>query len=181
MSKQFQRLQYTGTDTCDLQGIILLDTPKQALVTPVHKGKLQKEALRRDCFSDFKPSRSRLRQRLQNVGRTTALKESSRRCIKDLSLQLISDDNFKEATDFIDEHMSDNDILRDSLQCWRTLLGQWKKVLVRDIKNTTELYQALRCDSSTEAQKILADRTIRECPCTIDGMFRPSGQRSLRK
>ena len=106
MSKQFQRLQYTGTDICGLQGIIVFDAPKETLVTPVLKGKLQKEALRRDCLSDFKPSRSRFRQRLENVGRTTALKESSRRCIRDVLLQLISDDSmtilsdFWEATDY---------------------------------------------------------------------------------
>ena len=84
-----------------------------------------------------------------------ALRRSLRRCIIDVPLRLIVDDSlaimsdFWRAMDFIDEHVSDNDILRDNLQCWRTLLGQWKSTFAHDVTYMTYLDRMYRCHPDT--------------------------------
>ena len=92
-----------------------------------------------DCFSKYTPSCQRFRDQLNNPANFAALSKSPQGSIKDIILRFILEDNleilsdFREALDFIDVHLSDDIILRQRVQQWRYLLGQWKCHLSNDI------------------------------------------------
>ena len=56
-------------------------------------------------------------------------------------MEIMSD--FRDALDFIDEHLSDDSVLRKCLQTWRVLLGQWKRNLSNDISSMAYAAQHL--------------------------------------
>ena len=56
-------------------------------------------------------------------------------------LEILSD--FREALDFIDENMFDDNMLRSCVQNWRYLFGQWKRNLANDVSSIAYVTQAL--------------------------------------
>ena len=56
-------------------------------------------------------------------------------------MEIMSD--FRNALDFIEEHLSDDHVLRECLQTWRVLLGQWKRNLSNDISSMAYAAQTL--------------------------------------
>ena len=69
--------------------------------------------------------------------------------IKSLIAQLDIDDHletmsdFRDALDYIDLNMTDNEILRHHVQHWRLLYGQWKKHLSSDISSIAYFHHAV--------------------------------------
>lgn len=102
-----------------------------------------------DCFSDFKPSRQRFREQLDISANFAAFTHTPEHSIRDMILRFLLDDHmeimsdFREALDFTDEHMSDDEALRTCLQDWRRLLGQWKRNLSNDLRSIAYVTQSL--------------------------------------
>ena len=92
-----------------------------------------------DCFSRYTPSCQRFRDQLNSPEMVAAFTKSPQGSTKDIILRFILDDHleimsdFREALDFIDVHLSDDNVLRQRVQQWRYLLGQWKSHLSNDI------------------------------------------------
>ena len=63
------------------------------------------------------------------------------RFLLDDHMEIMSD--FREALDFTDEHMSDDEALGTCLQDWRHLLGQWKRNLSNDLRSIAYVTQSL--------------------------------------
>lgn len=100
------------------------------------------------------PSRQRFREHLEMQENFTASMQNPERSTRDLILRYVLDDHMdimsdlREALDYIDEHVSDDEVLRSCLQNWRHLLGQWKKNFSNDVQSIAYLGQFLLLQSS---------------------------------
>ncbi|KAL8794829.1 MAG: hypothetical protein Q9195_002657 [Heterodermia aff. obscurata] len=115
-----------------------------------------------DCFSEYTPSCRRFRDQLQNPTNFAGLTKSPQGSTKDIILRFILDDHleimsdFRAALDFIDLHLSDDNVLRQRVQQWRYLLGQWKSRLSNDISYISYVTRVLhgnRPDSESVHRK----------------------------
>lgn len=117
-------------------GVILFDAPRKGWVTheDYRRPKKRSAAKERkpephDCFSYFMPSRQRFREQFRIPMNFEALTQSPEQSIRDIVVRSMVKDHmefmskFRKTLDFIDEHMSNDRILRDSLQHWRDLFG----------------------------------------------------------
>ena len=126
-------------------GLVVFDTRRQIYVDDIkiESGKEEPEPLRTsmDHFTYFIPCHQRFKDQLQIPTNLEALTENTPQSVKDIILRFILDDHmeimddFRNALDFIDEHLSDDKVLRECLQTWRVLLGQWKRNLSNDISS----------------------------------------------
>ena len=134
-------------------GLVVFDTRRQIYVDDIkiESGKKEPEPSRTSMehFTYFIPCYQRFKEQLQIATNLTALKENPTQSVKDIILRFILDDHmeimsdFRNALDFIDEHLSDDQVLRECLQTWRVLLGQWKRNLSNDISSMAYAAQTL--------------------------------------
>lgn len=116
---------------------------------PTTEDSATKGASLQDCFSRFTPSRQRFREQLLMPENFAALTGSPEHSIRVMILRFILTDHmeimsdFREALDFIDENLSNDDVLRSCLQDWRKLFGQWKRSFSNDVSSIAYVIQAL--------------------------------------
>ena len=88
--------------------------------------------------------------------------------IRDIVLRLIVHDHaevmyyFRGALDYIDEHMSDDNILRSCLQHWRYILGRWKRNLANDTTSIAHITQTLTYNSRFDSELASANDSVTE-------------------
>ena len=131
-----------------------------------------------DCFSEYTASCRRFRDQLNSPANFAALTRSPQGSIKNIILKFILDDHleimsdFREALDFIDEHLSDDNVLRKRVQQWRYLLGQWKSHLSSDITYISYITRvithetSLNNDPTTESTG--TKRSVKSLPIRAD-------------
>lgn len=132
-----------------------------------------------DRFSGFVPSRERFRRRLKTTTALSLLVQDPKRTIRNILFQIIADDSmeilsdFRDVLDVVDESMSDDRLLRQCLQSWRILFGQWKKNLPNDLRSVTYMSDILFRDS--DAQHVGIDQPHSTSINKPDeGLFAPS-------
>ena len=112
-------------------------------------GEVTTSRVSRECFSYFRSCLQRFKDQLQDSTKLRELKEDTTQCLKQIILRFILDDHmeimsdFREALDFIDQHLSNDRVLRECLQTWRVLLGQWKRNLSNDLMSLAYAAQSL--------------------------------------
>ena len=74
--------------------------------------------------------------------------------------------DFREALDFIDEHLSDDNVLRKRVQQWRYLLGQWKSHLSNDISYISYITRVITHETQLESKDIYPNNPITESTST---------------
>lgn len=180
-------INYLGTS-----GVLLFDAPRKVRITAETYRRTKedspvKEVKFQDCFSFFTPSRQRFRQQLEIPANFAALTQNPKSSIGDIILRFVLDDHmnvmsdFREALDFIDEHMSNDHVLRSSLQDWRNLFGQWKRILSNDVSSLAHVTQALLNLSSLNTEdKNAVDPTIKPIGRT-NSILRPPLQTDFDK
>ena len=135
-------------------GLLVFDGPRKVRVTLKdyrlsRSSKKPDEQNLQDCFSSFEPSRQRFREQLELPANFAALTQTPERGIRDMILRFVLSDHmeimsdFREALDFIDEHISDDETLRGCLPDWRHLFGQWKRNLSNDLRSIAYISQNL--------------------------------------
>ena len=146
-------------------GLVLFDVPAMIKVkfeTFFRGTVLQKKSLK-PFFENFMPSRRRFKEQLQLAENSKPFMEGPATSVKEIILRLMLDDqvqimgDFREALDFIDENMSNDSMLRDNLQDWRNMLGQWKRILSND--SSALAYTTHVLDSPSHPPPKLADAT----------------------
>lgn len=65
--------------------------------------------------------------------------------------------DFRAALDFIDLHLSDDNVLRQRVQQWRYLLGQWKSHLSNDISYISYVIRVLLRRNRLDRESILSN------------------------
>ena len=134
------------------------------------------------CFEGFESSWTRFKQQLELDENSKRFLERPAACIRDIILRLMLDDqvqimgDFREALDFIDENMSDNDMLRNNLDDWRSLFGQCKKILSNDISALAYTTEALGPPIYPKSDQIGAMRSSMSRLQRTDSTFRPPVQ-----
>ncbi|KAL8825399.1 MAG: hypothetical protein Q9191_004446 [Dirinaria sp. TL-2023a] len=137
-----------------LIGVLLFDAPRKVRITQKFYKRLEEDMSAkittvRESFSNFTPCRRRFRAQLELSENFKALIQSPEQSIRDIVLRFMLDDHleimldFREALDFIDENMFNDDVLRNCLQQWRYLFGQWKRNLANDVSSISYVTQAL--------------------------------------
>ena len=92
------------------------------------------------------PTISRFKEKLKSV--TPAAKKFEQN-IQDIVAQLCIEDHgeimedFGGALDYVDEHMSDDKVLKSHIKHWRSLHGQWNKSLSIDLHSLACIKDAL--------------------------------------
>lgn len=166
-----------------IKGVVLFDAPHKFRVlsvrnkqdeassappskagTAISRRKTQSIALERsgfeDCISKDTPSCRRFRDQLNNPAKFAALTQSPQGGIKKIILRFILDDHleimsdFRDALDFIDVHLSDDNVLRRRVQQSRYLLGHWKSHLSNDISYISYITRVLAHETRLESKNI---------------------------
>ena len=70
--------------------------------------------------------------------------------------------DFRAALDFIDVHLSDDKVLRQRVQQWRYLLGQWKSHLSNDISYISYVTRVLLHGNRLNSENIYPNDPIAE-------------------
>ena len=145
------------------------------------RGKVLRKQSFKPFFENFIPSRQRFKEQLQLAENSKPFMEAPATNIKEIMLRLMLDDqvqimgDFREALDFIDENMSNDSILRDNLQDWRYLFGQWKRILSNDSSALAYTTQIL--DSPSHPPPKLVDAVhspLGQLPRTDNTFRRPT-------
>lgn len=140
-----------------------------------------------DSFLNFNPSRQRFQGLLKETENFKTLTKSPESSIRDIILRFVLDDHMnvmselREVLDFIDEHMSDDDILRICLQDWRNLLGRWKSSLSRDIGSITYLTQKFLSEPGIGKNDVNAVDSSLNPICRNSTSLRPTVQADFNK
>ncbi|KAH0533952.1 hypothetical protein FGG08_007434 [Glutinoglossum americanum] len=117
-------------------GVLVFDARRQHIITRKRyvRGKLSDKNVQptvEDCFVES-PTRERFINELNRIGPVKVGKDPERVIMAILS-KFIREDylailtNFRDALDYVDLAMSNDDILQDAMPNWRALFGRWRK------------------------------------------------------
>ncbi|KAI9771082.1 MAG: hypothetical protein M1840_002433 [Geoglossum simile] len=118
-------------------GVLVFDARRQHIITQRRyaRRKLSNKRLLEtveDCFVDDPTTRERFIKELDRIGPVKVARDP-KRVIKAIISKFIREDyldiliHFRNALDYVDLAMSNDDILQDAIPNWRSLFGRWRK------------------------------------------------------